>query len=123
MGQKSEPPMLDQIFIVGLDQRGIPCGARFTILRDSIVSAAIDLNCRVFIRQPDPVAELGMNLPVGTVYGTGKLVTLSVPNISRDLYRRIVEAARMVERQRECSSKQLTAISERAQRHRPPDRA
>lgn len=101
MGQKSEPPMLDQVFVLGLDNSGIPRGARFTTLRDGIVSAAIDLNCRVFIRQPGPVAELGMNLPVGTVSGSGKLVTLSVPSISRDLYRRMVEAAAIVERCRD----------------------
>lgn len=61
-------------------------GARFAVLKDSIVSAAMDLNCRVLIGQPDAVSALGMKLPVGRVYGTGKVVTLFIPNIGREIY-------------------------------------
>jgi hypothetical protein len=36
---------------------------------------------------------LGMKLPVGRVYGGGKVVKLFVPNIRRELYDKILEAA------------------------------
>jgi hypothetical protein len=63
------------------------------------VSAAMDMNCRVLIRQPEAVSALGMNLPVGRVHGTGKLVKLFVPNISRELYNEILDAARIAAEQ------------------------
>ena len=94
MGSKSEPARRDQVYVLGLDRNGNPRGARFSVLRDSIVSAAMDMNCRVLIEQPDAVSALGMKLPIGRVYGQGKLVKLFVPNIRRELYRGILEAAR-----------------------------
>src|ERR1700731_4307570 len=99
MGQKSEPARFDQLYVLGLDRNGNPRGARFAVLRDSIASAAMDMNCRVLIRQPDAVSVLGMKLPVGRVYGTGKLVTLFVPNIRRELYNRILRAVRIAAEQ------------------------
>lgn len=99
MAQKSEPAGFDQIYVLGLDRNGKPRGARFTVLKDSIVSAAIDMNCRVLIRQPDPVSVLGMELPIGTVFGKGKLLKLFLPHIRRDLYRRILDAARIATEQ------------------------
>jgi hypothetical protein len=95
MGQKSEPPGFDQVYVLGLDYRGDPRGARFRVLRDNIVSAAMDLNCRVLIRQPEPVSKLGVKLPVGYVFGKGKVVTLFVPNIGWKLYKQILEASRV----------------------------
>jgi hypothetical protein len=92
MGQKSEPLGFDQVYVLGLDDRGHPRGARFSVLKDSIVSAAMDLNCRVLFRQPEPVSKLGMKLPLGRVFGRGKVVTLFVPNIGCRLYKQILEA-------------------------------
>jgi hypothetical protein len=92
MAQRSEPPGFDQIYVLGLDHRGHPRGARFSVLKDSIVSAAVDLNCRVLVRQPEPVSKLGVKLPVGHVFGKGKVVTLFVPNIGWKLYKQILEA-------------------------------
>jgi hypothetical protein len=109
MGQKSEPPGFDQIYVLGLDDHGSPRGARFTTLRDSIVSAAMDMNCRVLIRQPEPVSKLGMKLPVGYVFGKGKVVTLFVPNIGSELYHQILEASRVAAIQE--NAKIATAIS------------
>jgi hypothetical protein len=97
MGQRSEPAGFDQVYVIGRDHN--PRGARFTMLKDSIVYAAVNMNCRVLIRQPASVSALGMMLPIGTVYGTGKLVTLFVPSISRALYERISEAAQTAARQ------------------------
>lgn len=87
MGQKGEPAGADQVYVLGLDDNGNPRGARFTVLRDSIVSAAIDMNCRVLIRQPPEVCALARKLPLGYVLGTGKIVRLLIPRIGYDLYR------------------------------------
>lgn len=94
MGQKREPSGADQVYVLGLDNDGNPRGARFTILKDSIVSAAMDMNCRILIRQPPEVSVLASKLPLGRVLGTGKLIRLLIPRIGYDLYRRILEASR-----------------------------
>jgi hypothetical protein len=99
MGQKSEPATFDQLYIVGVDHNGNPRGARFNVLRDGIVSAAIDMNCRVLINQPKAVCAVAMKLPVGRVCGSGKLVKLFIPNIRRELYKKILEAARIATKQ------------------------
>jgi len=99
MAQKSEPAGFEQVYVLGLDHKGRPRGARFRALRDSIVSAAIDINCRVLLRQPEPVSALGMELPVGTVFGNGKLVKLFLPYLRLDLYLRILEATRIAAEQ------------------------
>ena len=91
--EKKEPAKVDQVFVLGLDANGKPRGARFAELKDSNASAAMDMNCRVLISQPEAVSTLAMKLPVGRVYGTGKAVKLFVPNIRRELYDKILEAA------------------------------
>ncbi|MHC2283300.1 hypothetical protein ACVME8_009943 [Bradyrhizobium diazoefficiens] len=90
---KTEPAKVDQVYVLGLDANGKPRGARFAELKDSIVSAAMDMKCRVLIDQPEAVSALGMKLPVGRVYGGGKVVKLFVPNIRRELHEKILEAA------------------------------
>jgi hypothetical protein len=95
MGQKAEPAGFNQVYVLGIDPNGNPRGARFTVVKDSIVSAAMDLNCRVLIRQPEPVSKLGVKLPVGYVFGKGKVVTLLVPNIGWELYKQILRASRV----------------------------
>jgi hypothetical protein len=99
MGQKSAPAGFDQVYVLGLDANGRPRGARFTILKDSIVSAAIDMNCRVLLRQPAKVCEVAKKLPIGSVFGSGKAVTLFLPNIRRELYTAILEAERLAAQQ------------------------
>jgi hypothetical protein len=99
MGRKSEPTGFEQVYILGLDVDGNPRGARFTMLKDSIVSAAMDMNCRVLIGQPAPVSTLAMRLPVGRVIGSGKLVNLFIPPIGRTLYRAILDAAQIATQQ------------------------
>jgi hypothetical protein len=97
MGKKSgknEPAKVDPVYVLGLDANGKPRGARFGELKDNIASAAMDMNCRVLIDQPEAVSALGMKLPVGRVHGGGKVVKLFVPNIRRELYDQILEAAR-----------------------------
>jgi hypothetical protein len=99
MGQKSAPAGFEQVYVLGLDQDGNPRGARFTILKDSIVSAAMDMNCHILIRQPAEVCALASKLPVGHVFGSGKVVTLLLPNIRRELYIAILEAERLAAQQ------------------------
>jgi hypothetical protein len=41
MGQREEPSGADQVYVLVLDDDGNSRGARFTVLKDSIVSAAI----------------------------------------------------------------------------------
>src|SRR6202035_1429616 len=104
MGKKSgknEPAKVDPVYVLGLDANGKPRGARFGELKDSICSAAMDMNCRVLIDQPAAVSALGMKLPVGRVHGGGKVVKLFVPNIRRELYDQILEAARIAAEQSE----------------------
>src|ERR1700692_2388856 len=67
--------------------------ARFAELKDNIASAAVDMNCRVLINQPEMVSDIAMKLPVGRLYASGKAF---IPNIRRDLYDKISEAARIV---------------------------
>jgi hypothetical protein len=102
MGKKSgknEPAKVDPVYVVGLDANGKPRGARFGELKDNICSAAMDMNCRVLIDQPETVSALGMKLPVGRVHGGGKIVKLFLPNIRRELYDQILEAARIAAEQ------------------------
>jgi hypothetical protein len=82
MGKKSgknELAKVDPVYVLGLDANGKPRGARFGELMDNICSAAMDMNCRVLIDQPEAVSALGMKLPVGRVHGGGKVVKLFVP--------------------------------------------
>jgi hypothetical protein len=102
MGKKSgknEPAKVDPVYVLGLDANGKPRGARFGELKDNICSAAMDMNCRVLIDQPETVSALGMKLPVGRVHGGGKIVKLFLPNIRRELYDQILEAARIAAEQ------------------------
>jgi hypothetical protein len=95
MGKKSDkgPATVDQLFVLGLDDNGKPRGARFAELKDNIASAATDMNCRILINQPEAVSDIAMKLPVGRIYASGKAF---IPNIRRDLYDKISEAARIV---------------------------
>src|SRR5258705_3243853 len=94
MGKKSDkgPATVDQLFVLGLDENGKPRGARFAELKDNIASAAVDMNCRVLINQPEAVSDIAMTLPAGRIYASGKAF---IPNIRRDLYDKISEAARI----------------------------
>lgn len=94
MGQKDEPSRIHQVYILGLDADGYPRGARFNTLRDSIVSAAMDMNCRILIRQAPEVSAVARKLPLGYVLGTGKTVRLFIPRIGPRLYQQVLDAAR-----------------------------
>jgi hypothetical protein len=114
--ERKEPARVDQVYVLGLDANGKPRGARFPELKDSIASAAMDMNCRVLIDQPEAVSTLGMKLPVGRVHGGGKVVKLFVPNIRRELYDQILDAARLAAEQpsgeKPAASEQPREVSE-----------
>lgn len=59
----------------------------------------MDMNCRVLIRQPAEVCAVAGKLPVGHVFGSGKVVTLLLPNIRRELYVAILQAERLAAQQ------------------------
>src|ERR1700730_7824762 len=125
MGKKSgknEPTKVDPVYVLGLDANGKPRGARFPELKDSIASAAIDMNCRVLIEPPEAVSALGMKLPVGRVHGAGKVVKLFVPNIRRELYDQILEAARIAAEQSDAEM-QAGAAEQSAAVKEPKDQA
>jgi hypothetical protein len=79
------------VFAFGLDENGKPIGARFSQgLNDRLVTAALDMNCRVIQNHSAGFTAIGMKLPVGRVYASGKAF---IPSIRRDLYDKL-EAAR-----------------------------
>jgi hypothetical protein len=95
MGKKSANKVtttIDKMFVLGLDENGKPRGARFAEIKDNIASAAMDMNCQVLLNQPDTVSDIARKLPVGRIYASGKAF---IPNIRRELYDKISEAARI----------------------------
>jgi hypothetical protein len=125
MGKKSgknETAKVDPVYVLGLDANGKPRGARFAELKDNICSAAMDMNCRVLIDQSAAVSALGMKLPVGRVHGGGKVVKLFVPNIRRELYDQILEAARIAAEQSD-ANKEAGAAEQSAVVKTPNDQA
>jgi len=126
MGKKSDkgPATVDQLFVLGLDENGKPRGARFAELKDNIASAAVDMNCRVLVNQPETVSDIAMNCPLGAFTPAGKrLFPISVVTsttrfrkrrglLLKSLTRRST-SARPSSRQR--SSRRLTKPT----RHRP----
>src|SRR6202048_2621918 len=126
MGKKSgknEPAKANPVFVLGLDANGKPRGARFPELKDSIASSAMDMNCRVLIDQPEAVSALGMKLPVGRVHGAGKVVRLFVPNIRRELYDQILEAARIAAERSDAKIEAGAAEQSAAVKAQQPDAA
>lgn len=79
------------VFTFGLDENGKPRGAKFLQgANDNLVNAALRMNCRVIQNHSAVLTALGMKLPVGRVYASGKAF---IPNIRRDLYEKL-DAAR-----------------------------
>jgi hypothetical protein len=69
-----------------LDENCKPRGARFSEVRDDIVTAALDMKCWVVNPASEDFVPLGMKLPVGRLYASGRAF---IPNIRRDLYDRL----------------------------------
>jgi hypothetical protein len=89
--EKDDAAFGNPVFAFGLDENGKPRGARFMQgLNDQLVSASLDMNCRVVQNHSAALTAIGMKLPVGRVYASGKAF---IPNIRRDIYDKL-EAAR-----------------------------
>src|ERR1700730_7332079 len=79
----------DKLFVFGLDEDGKPRGARFAEFNDRVVSAAAQMKLASVHPASPAVAEIGMKLPVGRLYASGKAF---VPPIRRDLLRKLTGA-------------------------------
>lgn len=72
----------DKLFVFGLDEDGKPRGARFAEFNEKVVNAAAQMKLASVHPASSVVAEIGMKLPVGRLYASGKAF---VPPIRRDL--------------------------------------
>ncbi|MEH2565587.1 hypothetical protein [Bradyrhizobium sp. AZCC 2289] len=72
----------DKLFVFGLDEDGKPRGARFAEFNEKVVSAAAQMKLASVHPASPAVAEIGMKLPVGRLYASGKAF---VPPVRRDL--------------------------------------
>ena len=90
MIKKSDKKSVSQAFVFGLDENGKPRGARFPQgLKDNIAAAAIDMKFNLVHDHSAEFTALGMKLPVGRIYGSGKSF---IPPIRRDLYDKLKAA-------------------------------
>jgi hypothetical protein len=85
MGQqpdkKSGANAPDQFFVFGIDGAGKPRGARFSEFNDRALKFALGIGL-VGVHPASPAfTELGMKLPAGRLYASGKAF---IPNIRRD---------------------------------------
>jgi hypothetical protein len=81
---------VSQAFVFGLDENGKPRGARFPQgLKDNIAAAAIDMKFNLVHDHSAEFTALGMKLPVGRIYGSGRSF---IPPIRRDLYDKLKAA-------------------------------
>jgi len=89
--EKKDTAVASPVFAFGLDENGKPRGAKFLQgSNNDLVNAALRMNCRVIQNHSAALTALGMKLPVGRVYASGKAF---IPNIRRDLYEKL-DAAR-----------------------------
>ena len=78
---------IDELFVIGFDKAGKPQGARFKKCDDRVVSAAFDLMLTAVYPASTAFAEIGMKLPQGRLYDSGKTF---IPNIRRDLHDKLI---------------------------------
>ena len=67
---KKEADLNSPLYVFGLDENGKPRGARFSEVRDDIVTAALDMKCWVVNPASEDFVPLGMKLPVGRLYAS-----------------------------------------------------
>lgn len=80
----------DPLFVFGLDGTGKPIGARFAEgIYDPIICVAHELKCSMVHQHSKEFDELGMRLPMGRIYASGKAF---IPNIRQDLFDKLKEA-------------------------------
>jgi len=86
---KKEVAAHSRLFVFGLDENGKPRGARFNDVKDDVANAALSMKCWVVVDPmvPAEFVPLGMKLPVGRLYASGRAF---IPNIRRDLYDKLL---------------------------------
>jgi hypothetical protein len=72
----------DKLFVFGLDNEGKPRGARFVEFNEKVVSGTAAINLTYVHPASAAFAEVGMKLPAGRLYASGKAF---VPPIRREL--------------------------------------
>ena len=73
MGQKSEPPGFDQVYVLKIDENGKPRGARFDHDNPDVVTKAAELmGLKVYMTSNPDVAAIAQKLPVGRLYANGR---------------------------------------------------
>ena len=80
--EKKAPATFDKFFVFGLDDKGKPRGARFAEFNERASNFAVDLKLTGIHPASPAVTEIGMKLPPGRLYSSGKAF---IPNIRRDL--------------------------------------
>jgi hypothetical protein len=81
-GKKVTAPV-NPMFVVGLDDKGKPRGAKFNETNDLVVSAAVDMMLTAVVLPSPTFADLAAKLPQGRLYASGKTF---IPNIRRGLH-------------------------------------
>src|SRR5580704_4588365 len=80
--EKKTPAIPDKFFLFGLDDKGKPRGARFAEFNERALNFALELNLTGIHPASPAITEIGMKLPPGRLYSSGKAF---IPNIRRDL--------------------------------------
>jgi hypothetical protein len=87
---EQKPASVSPVFVFGLDENGKPRGAKFLQgLKDNIAAAAIDMKFNLVHDHSAAFTALGMKLPIGRIYGSGRSF---IPPIRRDLYDKLKAA-------------------------------
>jgi hypothetical protein len=76
----------DKFFVFGLDDKGKPHGARFAEFNERALNFALELNLTGVHPASPAFIEIGMKLPPGRLYSSGKAF---IPNIRRDLVEKL----------------------------------
>jgi hypothetical protein len=85
MTKKADKPATTPVplFIVGLDNKGKPRGARFAQVDDRVVNVALDMNLGAVVKASPAFAEAAKKLPAGRLLATGKAF---IPEIKQALH-------------------------------------
>ena len=87
---EQKPATVSPVFVFGLDESGKARGAKFLQgLKDNIAAAALDMKFNLVHDHSAEFTALGMKLPTGRIYGSGKSF---IPPIRRDLYDKLKAA-------------------------------
>jgi hypothetical protein len=84
--EKKAPATPDKLFVFGMDDTGKPRGARFAEFNERALKFAVELKLTGVHPASPAFAEIGMKLPAGRLYSSGKAF---IPNIRKDLVEKL----------------------------------